>query len=60
MWNSLRHRNVLPLLGALKDGSQFKFAMVSKWMPNGNINEFVQAHRGVNRFKLVRLPCLAL
>ena len=29
------------------------FAMVSGWMENGNINEFVKAHRGVNRFELV-------
>jgi len=29
------------------------FAMVSGWMENGNINEFVTAHRGVNRFELV-------
>ena len=30
------------------------FAMVSEWMINGNINEFVKMHRDVNRFKLVR------
>lgn len=60
MWNSLRHPNVLPLLGALKDGSQFELAMVSEWMQNGNINGFVQAHREVNRFKLVRLPYVAI
>ena len=30
-----------------------KFAMVSGWMANGNINEFVKAHREANRFKLV-------
>jgi len=29
------------------------FAMVSEWMVNGNINEFVKAHKDVNRFKLV-------
>ena len=30
------------------------FAMVSEWMVNGNINEFVKTHRDANRFKLVR------
>lgn len=30
-----------------------QFAMVSEWMDNGNINEFVKAHRDVNRFNLV-------
>ena len=29
------------------------FAMVSEWMVNGNINEFVKAHRDANRFALV-------
>ena len=27
--------------------------MVSEWMVNGNINEFVKAHTDVNRFELV-------
>ena len=31
-----------------------QFAMVSEWMINGNINQFVKAHRDANRFKLVR------
>ena len=31
-----------------------QFAMVSEWMANGNINEFVRTYRDVNRFKLVR------
>jgi len=29
------------------------FAMASEWMINGNINEFVKAHRDANRFELV-------
>ena len=33
--------------------SNNRFAMVSEWMANGNINEFVKTHRGANRFKLV-------
>jgi len=27
--------------------------MISEWMANGNINEFVDAHRDANRFELV-------
>ena len=50
-WNALRHQNIMPLLGVSMGGSQF--AMVSDWMGNGNINEFVKAHRNVNRFELV-------
>ena len=29
------------------------FAMVSEWMANGNIKEFLKVHRDVNRFELV-------
>ena len=50
-WKALRHQNVLPLLGVTMSNNQF--VMVSEWMANGNINEFVKTHRGENRFKLV-------
>ena len=30
-----------------------QFMMVSEWMANGNINEFITAHGDVNRFELV-------
>ena len=51
LWKSLRHPNVLPLLGVtVSDGT---LAMVSELMTNGNIIEFVKAHRNVNRFELV-------
>ena len=51
-WKALRHPNVLPLLGVIM--TENEFSMVSEWMPNGNINQFVAAHRGANRFELVR------
>jgi len=50
-WKSLHHPNVLPLLGVTM--GERLFAMVSEWMVNGNITEFVEAHRDVNRFELV-------
>jgi len=53
MWKTLHHPNVLPLLGAKMANGQFE--MVSEWMINGNINEFIEARREVNRFELVRL-----
>ena len=59
-WKALRHPNILPLLGVVMSGTQF--AMVSRWMSNGNINQFVKAHQDVNRFELVsswfKLPLL--
>jgi hypothetical protein len=52
MWKALCHPNLLPLLGVIMGDSQL--AMVSEWMVNGNINEFIKANRDVNRFELVR------
>ena len=51
MWSALRHENVLPLLGATVIGT--RFVMVSEWMPNGNINEFVKARPDADRVGLV-------
>ena len=50
-WKALRHPNALPLLGVMMDNNEF--AMVSKWMANGNIVEFIEKRRDANRFKLV-------
>ena len=33
--------------------SETQFAMVSDWMTNGNINDFVKAYMNVNRLELV-------
>ena len=44
---------MLPFLGVTMRGKVF--AMVSEWMVNGNINEFINARRDANRFELVGL-----
>jgi len=54
MWRSLRHPNVLPLIGVMM--SETQFAMVSDWMVNGSIDNFVKAHPDANRLELVGLP----
>jgi len=36
--------------------TETEFSMVSEWMPNGSINQFVSAHQDANRFELVCLP----
>ena len=51
MWKALRHPNVLPLIGVMM--SETQFAMVSDWMENGNINDYVKAYPGANRLELV-------
>ena len=42
----MEHPNILPLLGVNLEKQ--KFAMVSEWMDNGNINEFIQKREEVN------------
>jgi hypothetical protein len=51
VWSALCHPNVLPLLGAMMTDNQF--SMVSEWMVNGNINEFVKARPDADRLGLV-------
>ena len=51
-WWTLRHPNVLPLLGATM--SEGRLVMVSEWMVNGDINEFVDANTNADRLELVR------
>ena len=36
--------------------SEYRFALVSEWMENGNINEFVGRDEHINRTQLVRHP----
>ena len=51
LWKSLRHPNVLQLVGVtMSDGHS---AIVSEWMTNGDVNEYVKTHRDANRFELV-------
>ena len=54
VWKSLKHPNVLPLLGVVM--TKVQFTMVSEWMMNGNINQFVAEHWDVNGFELVSFP----
>ena len=54
MWKSLQHPNVLSLIGVTMTETQF--AMISEWMMNGNISDFVRTHPDENRFKLVSFP----
>ena len=53
-WSALCHPNVLPLLGAITTDN--RFVMVSEWMDNGNINEFVGVYPDADRLGLVCVP----
>jgi len=51
-WKHLQHPNILPLLGVTSN--ERRFALVSEWMENGNINEFIKRDQDINRAELVR------
>ena len=51
MWKALHHSNVLPLLGVTM--AHNRFVMVSEWMRNGNIIDFLR-NRDADRLELVR------
>ncbi|KAF9645564.1 kinase-like protein [Thelephora ganbajun] len=50
-WRHLRHPHILPLIGVILE--RHRFAMVSKWMDHGNINEFIKNNKGANRVQLL-------
>jgi len=53
MWKGLRHPNVLPLLGVMM--TETRFAVISEWMANGNVNEFMKERPDADRLLLVCL-----
>ena len=50
-WKYVSHPNVLPFLGVSE--TLFSFSIISPWLHNGNIVEYIQKHRGANRLQLV-------
>jgi serine/threonine protein kinase len=53
VWKSLQHPNVLPLIGVSM--SESHFAMVSEWMENGSISDFLKKNPDANPLELVSL-----
>lgn len=51
LWNTLKHPNVLSLVGETMTESPL--TMMSEWMPHGNIREFATAQQNTNRLELV-------
>ena len=51
IWKTFRHPNVLPLMGVTME--ERHFVMVSEWMSNGNITQFLKDNVTANRLQLV-------
>ena len=49
IWKRLRHPNIVPFVGVTTNALQ----VVSGWMPNGTLTEFIERNPGTNRIGLV-------
>jgi len=53
LWSTLSHQNILKLVGVQDDARRRQFSIVSEWMLNGNIMDFIENNHA-NRLELVR------
>ena len=54
LWSTLSHQNILKLVGVQDDARRRQFSIVSEWMLNGNIMDFIENNHA-NRLELVRV-----
>ncbi|PCH41787.1 kinase-like protein [Wolfiporia cocos MD-104 SS10] len=52
VWRHLKHRNVGEFLGT-HNNTQTRMSLVSKWMPNGSIKNFIKRVPTANRLQLI-------
>ena len=55
MWKHLAHPNIVPLLGMTSTPLQ----LISKWMPNGDLTEYIGKHPNTDRLALVSVPLVS-
>ena len=57
VWKQLKHPNVVPTLGAGPDIGEL--CVVSPWMPDGDLQQYLNKYPGANRVAIVRVhvPC---
>ena len=51
MWKRISHPNIVPFLGVSE--APAPISMVSEWMPNGNVRDYIEKNPGVSRLQLV-------
>ena len=59
VWKRLSHPNVLPLLGVSVSKDPQHFRIITEWMPNGDVTEYIGSNPEVNRLRLVS-PAICL
>ncbi|TFK27177.1 kinase-like protein [Coprinopsis marcescibilis] len=54
IWSQLSHRNLLPFYGVYHmDDAYNRICMVSPWMDNGNVSDYLKSHSSSNRILLI-------
>lgn len=54
LWGQLSHPNILPFYGIhINEVRRSRFGLVSPWMENGNVVNYVKQNPGVPRIPLV-------
>ena len=56
VWKRLKHPNVVRFLGVTTSPLQ----IVTEWMPNGTLLEYIKANPSVDRMGLVRIQLLCV
>ena len=51
IWNQISHPSIVPFLGVSEVPAPL--SMVSEWMPNGNVREYVRKNPETSRLQLV-------
>lgn len=54
-WRYLDHVNNVPFLGVVQDTKILRLALVSPWMDNGTISQYLGNNADANRLSLVRI-----
>ena len=54
-WKHMSHPNILPLLGVSVSTDSRRFWIITEWMPNGNVMQYVRSNPEANRLRLVWL-----
>ena len=54
MRKHLEHRSIIPFLGITPTPLQ----LVSEWMPNGDLIEYIKKHLSADRLRLVCIPAV--
>ena len=54
MWKRLEHHNIVPLLGITPTPLQ----LISKWMPGGDLTEYIKKNPDADRLGLVNSPAV--